>query len=752
MQISNRGCGRAPSALFVLFGATGLLSLATSAAAVDKHWNLGGTANWNTGGNWSPVGVPGALDAVFIGDTVAAADGWVNLNVDASIASLTITDGMTLETDLSHMGISGLLTCTGYNTDGKFGYPSRIIVRQGVAIFDCTVEDVFVDDGGRVDVAGGSSLRVDDYLNIGLDGVVSGEGYVFLYGNNALAMKVNGGLGAGIDGLVINQLGDGLIDLDGDAGGDHVISVSVYNEGEDNGSDLTINGTALADQFDDDMTIGAHNMVDMSLSDGWAMGAGSLLRFIGDSSDPNPAQLNGGALELHADIEFSASQAHGQFNCPLSLMPAVNADLGPTDRMECNGTTTVEGGVYTLGEDARIDFDGSTTVHGGTFTTVSDDPADGAVNFNGQTTWNGSITVNGIARQFGSASVTGPTVITADVFDMDGFSAVGHEWNIANSLTINADKLDTLGVSNVESDINIEGTFLGKLTVNLTNPFGWWAVSRTLNVGGVAAIMTTRISGSQMVIYADMNVDNRVAVTADMYVSSSGTVNFADADTQLRTSGTTEVQQYSDFIGHGELQNAPGGVLILDDGADLDNVGVLNEGELRVGNSPGVAFVDRLNMAPTSLWSVELGGYTPGSQHDLLFVTQDATHVDGILDVNVINLGGGTFDPQQGDEFIILRATGALDGTFDKDPISYGNGKVYLWSVAVGNDTVTLHLDDTLPCPADLNSDGIVDGADLGILLGDWGACPGCISDLVDDNLVDGADLGVLLGEWGPCL
>lgn len=55
-------------------------------------------------------------------------------------------------------------------------------------------------------------------------------------------------------------------------------------------------------------------------------------------------------------------------------------------------------------------------------------------------------------------------------------------------------------------------------------------------------------------------------------------------------------------------------------------------------------------------------------------------------------------------------------------------------------------------CPADLNGDHIVDGADLGALLGAWGPCSGsCPADLTGDGQVDGADLGVLLGDWGNC-
>jgi len=52
----------------------------------------------------------------------------------------------------------------------------------------------------------------------------------------------------------------------------------------------------------------------------------------------------------------------------------------------------------------------------------------------------------------------------------------------------------------------------------------------------------------------------------------------------------------------------------------------------------------------------------------------------------------------------------------------------------------------TNPNPADLNGDGVVNGADLGILLSAWGqAGPG---DLNGDGTVNGADLGVLLSSW----
>jgi len=58
-----------------------------------------------------------------------------------------------------------------------------------------------------------------------------------------------------------------------------------------------------------------------------------------------------------------------------------------------------------------------------------------------------------------------------------------------------------------------------------------------------------------------------------------------------------------------------------------------------------------------------------------------------------------------------------------------------------------LELEVTISSPADFNGDGVVDGADLGTLLGQWGSDGP--ADLNGDGVVDGADLGTLLGQWG---
>lgn len=57
-----------------------------------------------------------------------------------------------------------------------------------------------------------------------------------------------------------------------------------------------------------------------------------------------------------------------------------------------------------------------------------------------------------------------------------------------------------------------------------------------------------------------------------------------------------------------------------------------------------------------------------------------------------------------------------------------------------------------LDCPGDINGDGVVNVADLLLVLGAWGPNPGHPADFNGDGVVGVIDLLVLLGAWGPCL
>lgn len=61
---------------------------------------------------------------------------------------------------------------------------------------------------------------------------------------------------------------------------------------------------------------------------------------------------------------------------------------------------------------------------------------------------------------------------------------------------------------------------------------------------------------------------------------------------------------------------------------------------------------------------------------------------------------------------------------------------------------VRLDCEVDSPCPADLDGDGSVGGADLGLLVAAWGGVGG---DVDGDGVTDGADIGLLVASWGAC-
>jgi hypothetical protein len=85
---------------------------------------------------------------------------------------------------------------------------------------------------------------------------------------------------------------------------------------------------------------------------------------------------------------------------------------------------------------------------------------------------------------------------------------------------------------------------------------------------------------------------------------------------------------------------------------------------------------------------------------------------------------------------------------------SFNNGTS--WSLfAFGANTCTQIAQysvmiERAECTGDLDGSGVIDGADLGTLLGAWGSA-GSPADLDGDGTVGGADLGVMLGNWGAC-
>jgi glucose/arabinose dehydrogenase len=110
-----------------------------------------------------------------------------------------------------------------------------------------------------------------------------------------------------------------------------------------------------------------------------------------------------------------------------------------------------------------------------------------------------------------------------------------------------------------------------------------------------------------------------------------------------------------------------------------------------------------------------------------------------IWSFQLIDNGDATFS-QTGN--VEMLSTGRFISSFGRDAA----GELYILDYFGGE---LLRIDPTNP-QADLDLDNMVNGADLGLFLGLWGATDCQLADLNNDAVVNGADLGLLLGQWTP--
>lgn len=100
-----------------------------------------------------------------------------------------------------------------------------------------------------------------------------------------------------------------------------------------------------------------------------------------------------------------------------------------------------------------------------------------------------------------------------------------------------------------------------------------------------------------------------------------------------------------------------GVIQLLGIGATLN----VQDGALCPGNSPGTLTIDgNYNQSPAGTLEIEFAGITPGTQHDVLHVTGDAT-IGGTLLFSFID----GFAPQAGNLFEFLVVEGDFNGDFD---------------------------------------------------------------------------------------
>ncbi|MCA9286717.1 MAG: hypothetical protein KDA22_15950 [Phycisphaerales bacterium] len=174
------------------------------------------------------------------------------------------------------------------------------------------------------------------------------------------------------------------------------------------------------------------------------------------------------------------------------------------------------------------------------------------------------------------------------------------------------------------------------------------------------------------------------------------------------------------------------------------------------GDPSGLVFGSGDELYSTVIRGVELPATAPG---DAAFLTVEIP-LPGVQTLGNFNDVGWSVQTQNWNYagsfgFEVSTTFGQVVGFYTNNA-SFFDGRNG-WSLfSFGPDPVTgvanfvVTIESAVPCAADLDGNGIVDGADLGELLAQWGTA-GPSGDLNGDGTVDGADLGLLLAAWGTC-
>lgn len=195
--------------------------------------------------------------------------------------------------------------------------------------------------------------------------------------------------------------------------------------------------------------------------------------------------------------------------------------------------------------------------------------------------------------------------------------------------------------------------------------------------------------------------------------------------------------------GRPDVVVANAGLVIQPDGSRQNELSIF----LNASDKGAVAFLPAVQTpVGQGLASLETADFDRDGDPDIAIITGSVRAVQILRnDFEADAPGGVALAPQapiQSAAAPFLLTAGDLDADGDTDLVAIGTPVI----ARVTNSLVEI-LENAAPRSADLNGDGHVNGADLGLLLGAWGT-NSALADLDESGVVDGADLGLLLGAW----
>lgn len=447
------------------------------------------------------------------------------------------------------------------------------------------------------------------------------------FGNATMwALDNNGSLRADAGGpMIVNTL-DGSLDLDGS---DETGSVEAV-DGEVRLAD------GLSDAFDGAMTVHGDAMV--NVMPGWTLGPAGLLALEGGIDGGHLARVHGGDLQVDGAI-LASGWSSLTTDVVFSPSSSVAVDDGGALIME--GTVELAGGSYS--GQGMLRFEGATTV----------------------TSW---------------------THLQTQTVDLDGQSG-NTAWELQNRvLELSVESLDRYN-NTFDGSLYFNG-LSARLLVQLDDPSEAWTMAGSMETEANSFFVTTMLGGSDVDITGSLEVDGMTRLATNVRLSGDLTTVDGDAVVQLGGDGKSIFWRTAEISGAGDVEVLGGTILLLEHGFD-DWLHLVNYGEVQPGVGLGSVQVWTYTQGAGGTLGVDIGGLTPGSEHDRLRAL-GSMQLDGGLEVQLAN----GFVPQVGDSFEILSTTfGTVAGTWDPSQIILPTLSAKAsWRIHYGLKSVTLEV------------------------------------------------------------
>jgi hypothetical protein len=520
------------------------------------------------------------------------------------------------------------------------------------------------------------------------------------------------------------------------------------------GADLNVHGNTTVDAL---LTLGPGSVATID--------AGMTLRLAGGSrGDPN--MLLGGTISgagaLSTDTNI-ALHGFGTINTAIDFEDV-------TDLFADNGTLTINGSILDVGRIGTDDTDGVLNVVNPWNTSVAS-----FVQLAGGTIQGGTMTIDNVNAVNGFGTIASQVINNMRISASGGTLVVqtagnDNDWDgTTNDASLNAQPNSTLELRDNATFgfTGVAGTFAGgrvfangfALDFNPGSILG-------LGAGTYESTHSTDIGG-----VVNVNIGESTIKVANNSRLTFQPTSVTTLNENLRLQNDNIIiQPGASFTGTGALMIDVGSYLTAETNSSIQ-VLLRNDGNL---SPAGIGTVGRIDLrdfqqhAAGSL-DVEIEG-TNLNQFDRLIVNGTAL-LGGTLDVDIL----GSYVPVLGDSFVVVSATGGVNGAFVAvtQPPEATMNNLYLHPI-LGATNVTLRVvptgdfsaDGQFTCldvdalvariafglyspTFDLNGDALLDGADLTEWLARAGAAnlpsgnPYRPGDANLDGVVDGSDFGI---------